>query len=441
MSSDRFRVTEHTVPCQHIREYPHGVRDDQADIVLAVKQYQPLDNLEPRDGDVTIVGAHANGLTKIRRISELTIKLKELYEPLWDEVLTLSRRHGFRIRAIWAADMSHQGASGVLNEHIQGDDPNWFDHSRDLLYMINHFRSSFHRPIVGIGHSMGALQLVHLSLLHPRLFHTLILMDPVILGDAPYGPNAAFLSTRRPDLWPSRAAAESSFRRNPFFQAWDPRVLSLYVKYGLRELPTAVYPNLTSSLSSPKEELEKEKQVTLTTTKHQEAWSYVRSTFEPQEDDERDRLLSPDLDLEKYGDYLFQRPECMITLMNLPVVRPSVLYIFGEKSQLSPPEENEKKVKVTGTGLGGSGGEKLGRVAGVVAEGVGHLVPFEDVGGSARRCAEWLGKEIARWRSEEEVLRGRKSGKSERDMLVLSQQWKEGVKLARGARRPPKEKL
>lgn len=260
-------------------------------------------------------------------------------------------------------------------------------------------------------------------------------MDPVILGDAPYGPNAAFLSTRRPDLWPSRAAAESSFRRNPFFQAWDPRVLSLYVKYGLRELPTAIYP------ASPKGEPEKDKQVTLTTTKHQEAWSYIRSTFEPQADEERDRLLNPDLDLEKFGDQLFQRPECIMTLKNLPAVRPSVLYIFGERSPLSPPDENEEKVKATGTGLGGSGGEKMGRVAGVVAEGVGHLVPFEDVGGSARRCAEWLETEIARWRREEEVLRGRKSGKSERDMLVLSLQWKEAVKLSRETRRPPKEKL
>lgn len=59
-------MTEHTIPCQHIREYPYGVRDDQADIALAVKQYQPLDNLEARDGDVTIIGAHANGLTKVR---------------------------------------------------------------------------------------------------------------------------------------------------------------------------------------------------------------------------------------------------------------------------------------------------------------------------------------------------------------------------------------
>lgn len=78
--------------------------------------------------------------------------------------------------------MSNQGASGILNENIQGDtstcsypihlpdisEPkpllinhiaNWFDHSRDLLHMINHFREEMPRPIIGVGHSMGCAQL------------------------------------------------------------------------------------------------------------------------------------------------------------------------------------------------------------------------------------------------------------------------------------------
>jgi len=36
---------------------------------------------------------------------------------------------------------------------------NWFDHSRDLLHMINHFRDSMLQPIMGIAHSMGCAQL------------------------------------------------------------------------------------------------------------------------------------------------------------------------------------------------------------------------------------------------------------------------------------------
>lgn len=36
---------------------------------------------------------------------------------------------------------------------------NWFDHSRDLLRMVNRFEERMPRPIVGIAHSMGSAQL------------------------------------------------------------------------------------------------------------------------------------------------------------------------------------------------------------------------------------------------------------------------------------------
>lgn len=36
---------------------------------------------------------------------------------------------------------------------------NWYDHSRDLLHMVNHFRDEMPRPIIGVGHSMGCAQL------------------------------------------------------------------------------------------------------------------------------------------------------------------------------------------------------------------------------------------------------------------------------------------
>jgi hypothetical protein len=52
------------------------------------------------------------------------------------------------------------------------------------------------------------------------------------------------MSTYRPDLWPSRKAAEAAFRKNKFFQSWDSRVLDKYIQFGLREVPTALYPSL-----------------------------------------------------------------------------------------------------------------------------------------------------------------------------------------------------
>lgn len=139
-----FRIVDHVVPSQHIREYPRGLADEQ-EVILhqAVKQYIPLDNLSPKDGDVTIISSHANGFPK------------EMYEPLFEDLLSSSRSLNFRIRSIWIADVANQGASGVLNKDLLGDDPNLGDYARDILYMINLKRDEMPRPIIGIGHSMG----------------------------------------------------------------------------------------------------------------------------------------------------------------------------------------------------------------------------------------------------------------------------------------------
>jgi len=66
MSSQYFKITEHTVDTQHIRQYPHATINGQEEVLkLAVKQYTPLDNPNPRPGDVTILAAHANGFPKV----------------------------------------------------------------------------------------------------------------------------------------------------------------------------------------------------------------------------------------------------------------------------------------------------------------------------------------------------------------------------------------
>lgn len=65
--SSPFRIVEHIVPTQHIREYPGATANDQEEpLHLAVKQYIPLDNPNPQPGDITILGAHANGFPKVR---------------------------------------------------------------------------------------------------------------------------------------------------------------------------------------------------------------------------------------------------------------------------------------------------------------------------------------------------------------------------------------
>ncbi|TKA62326.1 hypothetical protein B0A49_05348 [Cryomyces minteri] len=434
MSTSLFTVQEHVLPCQHIRGYPRSTARSQEEVLhIAIKQYTPLDNRQPKPGDVTIIGAHANGFPK------------ELYEPLWDELLHRAKKSGISVRGIWIADVAFQGASGVLNEGKLGNDPSWFDHPRDLLHMVNHFRDQMPRPLIGIGHSMGGNNLVNLSLHHPRLLETLILIDPVIQrfssAQGNYAPAQA--STFRRDRWPSRQAAAAAFKRSKFYQAWDPRVLNLWIKHGLRDLPTPLYPTATPASSTPpplsadpssataSPAPDTEKEVTLTTTKHHEVFTFLRPNFptpsHPNPGTQPDRRTHPDVDLTAHPTAPFYRPEPIITFANLPHLRPSVLYLFGSESPLSGPAFRRDKMATTGVGVGGSGGAPEGRVREVLFDGAGHLIPMEIVGQTADECLAWLGPKMARWREGEEAERRQWAAVPERERVVLEKEYIEKV--------------
>ncbi|KAI1935645.1 hypothetical protein LOZ66_005185 [Ophidiomyces ophidiicola] len=414
-----FRIVEHLVPGQHIREYPRATSTIQEEtLCLSVKQYIPLDNPNPQAGDVTIIGAHANAFPK------------ELYEPLWEDLLARSKANGFRIRAIWIADVAHQGHSSVLNEHALGNDPSWFDHPRDLLHLINLKRAEMPRPIVGIGHSMGGGHLVALSLAHPRLFTSLILLDPAIHNLKSYTdtntfhsgfnkiPITTLASTYRRDVWPSRTDAADLLGKSKFYQTWDPRVFTRWIQYGLRDLPTAIH-SLDPSL-------ETERPVTLTTTHHQEVFTFSRPNYAPN-GAPTTRLTHPDQEPNVSSDHRFYRPEPPRIFSLLPYLRPSTLYIFGELSDMSLPEFCQEKLEITGMGAGGSGGVKEGRVDAHVLKQVGHMVPMEAVGLSAELCASWIGKELERWRLEEEAFRMEWDKKSKVEKMTIDDEWKKNI--------------
>lgn len=66
MSSSYFNVFEHTIPCQHLREYPRSTRTRQEDVLqLAIKQYEPIHRNDLQDNAVTIIATHANGFVKV----------------------------------------------------------------------------------------------------------------------------------------------------------------------------------------------------------------------------------------------------------------------------------------------------------------------------------------------------------------------------------------
>ena len=117
--------------------------------------------------------------------------------------------------------------------------------------------------------------------MHPRLFASLVLIDPVIEQDSSVNPDigkkptidfgVATASTHRRDIWPSRKEAAEAFAKSKFYQKWDQRVLDLWLEFGLRDIPTALYPKRVKGDERP---------VTLTTTKLQVVWTFLRPNYE-----------------------------------------------------------------------------------------------------------------------------------------------------------------
>ena len=264
--------------------------------------------------------------------------------------------------------------------------------------------------------------------MHPRLFVSLVLLDPVIdLGSTVSSgqgqPSAKRLgvanaSTYRRDVWPSKEAAAEAFAKSSFYQKWDPRILELWIEYGLRPLPTALYPEQHREV--------KQRPVTLATTKHQEVWTFLRPNYSGYGVgglSTVNRLTHPDVDPSSLMLCPFYRPESGATHLKLPALRPSVFYIMGELSNLAPADKRRDKVKLSGIGPGGSGGLAEGQVRDITLPGVGHLVPMEAVIPTAEHTAQWLGEVIAQWKKNEVVLKDLRGSRNKDQDLMVDEQW------------------
>lgn len=198
-----------------------------------------------------------------------------MWEPLIERI---HQRSNVPISASYAFDAVNHGESATLNKDILGNEFSWYDNARDLNHMIDVLKIP--QPIIAIGHSLGGCSVVLAHLARPTQFHSLITVDPVIIstpseaegkyvmiavkngvkdkeiGDITDPGSVAFTISRvflllaaaekRRDTWPSRKEAKEGMLKKAFFRSWDPKILDIYLKYGLRDVPEGV------TLSTPK---------------------------------------------------------------------------------------------------------------------------------------------------------------------------------------------
>ncbi|CAK46723.1 uncharacterized protein An14g07310 [Aspergillus niger] len=234
------------------------------------------------------------------------------------------------------------------------------------------------RPIMGVGHSLGATQLRSASC-------------------SPHQAQARCLA------FTGRSRRESS----AIFAVVDPRVLERWFQWGYRELPTALYPKAGAHDS--------ETPVTLTTTKFQEAMIYARANpnrhkeLGLQTENNGERLPEPPHDPLFFPDVMAglppgqqaYRPEPIVAGKLLPRLRPSALFLSGSSSPLFKSGLHTTMAERTGGSIGGSGGVRYGRVRHLWVEGAGHALPLEKVDLTASTLGEWIRTEIERWSTDE----------------------------------------
>jgi hypothetical protein len=236
-------------------------------------------------------------------------------------------------------------------------------------------------------------------------------------------PPMAKIATFRKEVWPSRNEAAKSVIRSRFYKTWDPRVRDQLIQYGFREGPTTAVPNIDS------------KAVTLITSKHQEAFTNARANYDglgiDREIGAEERTTHPDIHGADPSKAPFYRPEIRLAYSMLESLRPACLYIMGKKSQFLAEPGLEAKLHWIGTGVGGSGGMKSGRVKFEKVNGA-HFFPFESIDETAEVIGDWIKKEAARSEKEEQVMLDRWEGKKGRQRQVVDEKWIQNVKNWKG---------
>lgn len=353
------------------------------------------------------------------------------YEPLFDELHRIFHQseNKLRIRNIWIADVVTHGESGVLNESRLGYDcmsaarqlirientltrtDCWDDHARDLLSITSMFREQMPSPLVGLGHSMGAVNIIQASLIHPRLFSTIVCIEPPIFKEFDrFNYVEAYWIIKRNDVWASRQDAIRETLGGGLQRSWDPRVLECWANHAFRELPTLLYHEAPIDIAREAKR-QGSKPVTFSTTKHHAMSTFCRGAYpspgKPLNSFAPTRLKHPDISKSEHDmqSSPLYRPEVTSIFRQLPYLRPSCFSVYGAQSHFFSASEKSRADKLINTGIatGGSGGVQAGAVEDTVLEGVGHFAPFEKPKLVAEAASRWLINRLEIWRSERDL--------------------------------------
>lgn len=240
-------------------------------LVITAKRYWISELSSDDPSALTLVLAHGTGYHK------------EQWEPTIEylyEYISNDASQTVKVKDVWSIDAPNHGDAAVLNEATLRwgyDIFDWAEYSRAIHIFLAGLGTGVDvdfskRNLVGIGHSMGAVAHILCNTFYPKMpFKSFILVEPMCFPQEPAGMTRDFgvfltnSALKRRDIFPSREDALAWLKSRAGFKVWDERVLQAFVDHGMRDLPTAEYPD-------------KKDGVTLKCTRAMEVACYVQHT-------------------------------------------------------------------------------------------------------------------------------------------------------------------
>ncbi|KAJ3788256.1 Alpha/beta hydrolase fold-1 [Lentinula aff. detonsa] len=188
-----------------------------------------------------------------------TASHKESWEPTLERLFHCAGRDkSVKIREAWCLDCPNHGASGHLNERALQTPEYYLNFTCDkYAEAIYHFLAASpdhgakvdfrKRRLYGIGHSLGGNTMSLLQTMEPRIhFDSITIVDPMLSPAGSHHLNKlrAILikgAYERRDVWPDRVTAMKALKRRDRTKKWDPRILDVFIKHGIRPHPGSYY--------------------------------------------------------------------------------------------------------------------------------------------------------------------------------------------------------
>ncbi|KAJ3804623.1 alpha/beta-hydrolase [Lentinula aff. lateritia] len=226
-------------------------------------RYQKNKEIQRSGHGYTLILLHATGMHK------------ETWEVFVKHLFELSLNHPeLPIEDIFSIESPNHGESAVINEQVLKTEFEDKWSPREYGRAVHTFLTSgpttvginfTDRRLVAICHSVGAPALFLMDGLIPKFkFISVIAIEPgVSLKGNPETDMVTQMLTAwtwlRHDVWPSRKAAKKDLQVTPLYATWDPQVLDLYIRHGLRPhsasryIPPFQFNGVTTALTKEQE--------------------------------------------------------------------------------------------------------------------------------------------------------------------------------------------